>query len=67
MQELREENKLLEGEEALNYAVCVSSSDVALVLKKYQDDVKMVLIGPGMEGNGVTVARMLSSRPRSSW
>ncbi len=64
MQELRAENKLLEAEEALKYAVCVSSSDVALALKKYQGDVKMVLIGPGMEGNGVTVARMLASKAK---
>ena len=64
MQELREENKLLEPEEALKYAVCISSSDVAVALKKYQDDVKMVLIGPGMEGNGVTVARMLASKAK---
>ena len=64
MQELREENKLLEPDEALKYAVCMSSSDVAVALKKYQDDVKMVLIGPGMEGNGVTVARMLASKAK---
>ena len=64
MQHLREENKLLEDAEALKYAVCVGSSDVAVALKKHQDDVKMVLIGPGLEGNGVTVARMLANKAK---
>ena len=33
-----------------------------MTLKKYQDDVKMVLIGPGLVGKGETVARMLASK-----
>ena len=62
MQDLREENKLLDPEEALKYAVCSTSQDVALALKQHQDAVKMVLLGPDLEGNGVTVARMLASK-----
>ncbi len=44
------------------YAVCQDSNQVALTLKRHLDNVKMVLIGPGLVGNGVTVARMLGSK-----
>lgn len=59
---LKVENALLDPDRQVRYAVCSDSSEVATTLKKYQDDVKMVLIGPGLRGNGVTVARMLASR-----
>ena len=59
---LKVENALLDTEQQVRYAVCSDSGEVATTLKKYQDDVKMVLIGPGLRGNGVTVARMLASK-----
>ncbi|MFH1566617.1 MAG: HDOD domain-containing protein [Gemmatimonadota bacterium] len=62
LQDLRKENALLDEDQALKYAVCGDSCEVALTLKRYLDDVKMVLIGPGLTGNGVTVARMLASK-----
>jgi HD-like signal output (HDOD) protein len=62
MQQLRAENKLLDVEQQIRYAVCADSADVALALRKYLESVKMVLIGPGLVGNGVTVARMLSKK-----
>ena len=64
MQDLRAENKLLDPDEALRYAVCRNSKDVVLALKQYQETVKMILIGPGMEGNSVTLARMLASKAK---
>ena len=64
MQELRAENKLLDPDKALRYAVCHTSKDVVLALNQYQDTVKMILIGPGMEGNSVTIARMLASKAK---
>lgn len=62
MRQLREENALLDESRRIKYAVCADSSDVALAMRSYQDAVRMVLIGPGLRGNAVTVARMLSRR-----
>ena len=62
MQQLRSENALLDSEDRIKYAVCSDSSDVALALKKYHDSVKMILIGTGLRGNAITVARMLSKK-----
>jgi HD-like signal output (HDOD) protein len=62
MQSLRAENELLDAEEAIKYAVCADSSDVAQALRRHLDSVKMILIGPGLLGNAITVARMLSKK-----
>jgi len=62
LKELREENSLLEPAEQIRYAVCRDSTDVALALRRYSGAVKMILLGPGLRGNGVTVARMLSKK-----
>ncbi len=62
LQNLRVENALLGEDQAIKYAICRNSTEVALALRKYQDAVKMILIGPGLQGNGVTVARMLSKK-----
>lgn len=62
MQQLRAENALLEADDRIKYAVCGDSTDVALALKKYLDSVKMILIGPGLRGNAITAARMLSQK-----
>ena len=62
LKDLRTENAMLDPEEAIMYAVCRDSNEVALTLKDHLDNVKMVLIGPGLIGNGVTVARMLGSK-----
>ena len=59
---LKVENTLLDADEQVRYAVCADSDEVAKTLKEFIDDVKMVLIGPGLRGNGVTVARMLATR-----
>ncbi|MBT6146220.1 MAG: HDOD domain-containing protein [Gemmatimonadetes bacterium] len=62
VKDLKLENSLLDPGEQVKYAICSDTSEVATTLKKYQDDVKMVLIGPGLRGNGVTVARMLATK-----
>ena len=62
LENIRTENALLESDQAVKYAICNDSNEVAITLKKHLDDVKMVLIGPGLTGNGVTVARMLASK-----
>ena len=62
LQQLRTENALLNPVDRIQYAVCSESADVALALRKYLDMVKMILIGPGLQGNAMTVARMLSKK-----
>ncbi|MEE3258904.1 MAG: HDOD domain-containing protein [Candidatus Latescibacterota bacterium] len=62
LQQLRAENNLLNAEDRIQYVVCNESFDVALALRKYLDSVKMILIGPGLEGNAITVARMFSRK-----
>ena len=62
MQQLRVENSLLPTERQIRYAVCTDNVEVAVALKKHLDAVKMVLIGPGLLGNAITVARMLASK-----
>lgn len=62
VKDLKLENSLLDPGEQVKYAICSDTSEVATTLKRYQDDVKMVLIGPGLRGNGVTVARMLATK-----
>jgi HD-like signal output (HDOD) protein len=64
LQQLRTENNLLSQEQSIKYAVCNDSTDVALALRKYLNSVKMILIGPGLGGNAVTVARMLSKKAK---
>ena len=62
LQQLRTENNLLNAADRIQYAVCNESSDVALALRKHLNSVKMILIGPGLEGNANTLARMLSKK-----
>jgi hypothetical protein len=62
LQNIRTENAMLDSDEAVKYAICGDSNEVAVTLKKHLDAVKMVLIGPGLTGNGVTVARMLANK-----
>ncbi len=62
MRQLRSENALLAPEHRIKYAVCADSSDVAVALRRYLQAVRMILIGPGLRGNAVTVARMLSKK-----
>jgi hypothetical protein len=64
---LKVENARLDAEKQVRYAVCADSGEVAKTLKKYVEDVKMVLLGPGLRGNAVTVARCSPRVPRSSW
>ena len=62
LQDLRKQNALLDAEQAIKYAVCGDPAEVAVTLRQYGDEVRMVLVGPGLRGNGVTVARMLASK-----
>ena len=62
LQQLRTENNMLNPEERIQYAVCNESSEVALALRKHLDSVKMILIGPGLTGNPIAMARMLSQK-----
>jgi HD-like signal output (HDOD) protein len=64
MQDLRSENALLDAEQQIRYAVCADSTDVAVALSKYMDSVRLILIGPGLTGNGITIARMLSKKAK---
>ncbi len=64
LQQLRTENNLLSEEDSIKYAVCSDSTDVALALRKYLNSVKMILIGPGLGGNAITIARMLSKKAK---
>ncbi|MCC7261132.1 MAG: HDOD domain-containing protein, partial [Candidatus Latescibacteria bacterium] len=64
LQTLRQENLTLSGEEAIKYAVCKNSPEIALALRKYRYNVKMIMIGPGLQGNAWTLARMLCKRVR---
>ena len=43
IQNLRTENALLKNEQQIKYAVCEQTIDVALSLKRHQEDVKMIL------------------------
>jgi len=62
IQNLRTENALLKNEQQIKYAVCEQTIDVALSLKRHQEDVKMILLGPGLTGKADTIARMLSGK-----
>ncbi|MEW6753294.1 MAG: HDOD domain-containing protein [Candidatus Latescibacterota bacterium] len=62
MQQLRVENALLDEGQQIKYAVCADCTEVALALQRYRDAVKLILLGPGLRGNAVTVARMLSKK-----
>ena len=62
MQQLRVENSLLDSERQIKYAVCTDSVEIAVALKKHRDAVKMILIGSGLTGNAISVARMLSKK-----
>ena len=62
LQSLRQENKELNEDSEVKFAVCADTNEVAVTLKRYHADVKMVLIGPGLVGRGAMVARMLARR-----
>ena len=70
LENIRTENAMLESEQAVKYAICNDSNEVAITLKKHLDDVKMVLIGPGLTGNGAHAgeqsAHLHGHRPRRS-
>jgi hypothetical protein len=67
LQSLRQENKELNEDSEVKFAVCADTNEVAVTLKRYHADVKMVLIGPGLVGRGAMVARMLARRSTSLW
>ena len=60
LQHLRNANSYLAETEHIQYVVCSDSADVALALRKHLDAVRMILIGPNLEGNTLAMARMLS-------
>lgn len=62
METLRQENNALPPDQALKYAVCSDSTEVATTLRRFQDNVRMVLLGPGLTGNAVAVGRMLANK-----
>ena len=64
LQLLRTENGLLPEEDQIQYAVCKDSTQVALALRRYLNTVKMILLGPDLIGNSITVARMLSKKAK---
>lgn len=64
LQTLHQQNLTLSGEEAIKYAGCKSSAQIALALRKYCYSVKLIMIGPGLQGNAWTLARMLCKRVR---
>lgn len=62
LQNLRHENSKLPPEGVIKYAVCKTGPDIALALRNHRKNTRMAMIGPGLEGNGWTVARMLCKR-----
>jgi len=62
LQNLRQENSKLPPERVIKYAVCNTGPDIALALRNHRKNTRMALIGPGLQGNGWTVARMLCKR-----
>lgn len=64
LQTLRQENLTLSGDESIKYAVCKNSPEIALALRKYRYSVKLIMVGPGLQGNAWTLARMLCKRVR---
>ena len=64
LQLLRTENGILPEEDQIQYAVCKDSTQVALALRRYLNTVKMILLGPELIGNSITVARMLSKKAK---
>jgi HD-like signal output (HDOD) protein len=64
LQHLRTENGHLPEEDRIQYAVCKDSTQVALALRRYLGAVKMILLGPDLIGNSITVARMLSKKAK---
>ena len=64
LQLLRTENGILPEEDQIQYAVCKDSTQVALALRRYLNTVKMILLGPDLIGNSITVARMLSKKAK---
>jgi len=62
LQHLRNANNYLSETERIQYVVCSDSADVALALRKHLDAVRMILIGPNLEGNTLAMARMLSQK-----
>ena len=62
METLRTHNDILSADQALKYAICPTSLEIAITLRKFVDAVKMILIGPELVGNGIATARMLASK-----
>jgi HD-like signal output (HDOD) protein len=58
------ENTLLDAEHQIRYVRCHDSVEVAQALRRHPETVKLILLGPGLRGNAVTVARMFSAKAR---
>jgi HD-like signal output (HDOD) protein len=59
---LRRENRVLPPEQAIKFALCRTSEGIALALRWHRENIRMILIGSGLQGNAWTVARMLCKR-----
>ncbi len=58
---LKDRNNFLPQEKQIQYVVCENSVDVMLARREYTDRIRVVLIGPKLQGNHGSLARQLSS------
>ena len=58
---IREQNEQLPEETQIGFVVCGDYRDLALSLRKQRELIRLVLVGPGLDGKPDMVARLLGS------
>lgn len=58
---LKDRNNIIPPERQIQYIVCQSSIEVMMARREYGDRIRIILIGPELDGNHGSLARQLSS------
>ena len=61
---VKKENGSLPDDQQIQYLVCDNYTEIALALRDHPDEIKMMLVGPGIDGKQETVARLLSQHTK---
>ncbi|MCA9752164.1 MAG: hypothetical protein KC591_08240, partial [Gemmatimonadetes bacterium] len=57
--QIRAENEQLPFDKQIHYLVCPDYSKFALALRNFRDHIRLVLVGPGLEGKQEMVVRLM--------
>ena len=57
--QIRAENEHLPEDKQIHYLVCTDYTELAVTLRKHRDQIRLVLVGPGLKGKQDMVVRLM--------